>query len=444
MHFLCTICSDLINQAENIYVTKCGHLFHYQCLAQWLERSKSCPQCRHKVTEKCLFRVYPTLSNDSTGEDVAILQSRLDDALLQLRQQKATSKEKEDTLAVVTADLKKNEELLKACEKKLISRDSAVSALKEQLEYLKVQNKETNRLKEENEALKKNLQTLNGLQKVLNATNEEVEEMLQGYTDGRTIATFATALKRALCESEAKKNEFRERMQVAKHMHGLEKAKTSSLHAKITQLEEKLAQKEREYQTIVHKRKASEMKDKSLTEECESAVKQQKHSENVSTQSSEAVSVQDNISFNTMVKKIENADSPYLDLKQGCIALTAMQRQAQKMPDNKLKPSEFALLNSKRNAFIKASCEMFPRNKFSIFVKNDINLSEDGIDLNVAQLDMSYDGLGGHSKLDIMPVPTRPPLRSCIPKLSAKHKLKRPNPTRNQDISKMLEKIRDK
>lgn len=52
--------------------------------------------------------------------------------------------------------------LLKATEKKLDSKESAVSALKDQLEYLKVQNRETEKLKQENESLKNKMQTLTG------------------------------------------------------------------------------------------------------------------------------------------------------------------------------------------------------------------------------------------------------------------------------------------
>lgn len=48
-----------------------------------------------------------------------------------------------------------------AVEKKLLSAQSAVAALREQLTYLKVQNKETERLRQENEALQKNIHTLN-------------------------------------------------------------------------------------------------------------------------------------------------------------------------------------------------------------------------------------------------------------------------------------------
>lgn len=47
-------------------------------------------------------------------------------------------------------------------QKKLESKESAISALTEQLAYLKVQNQETNKLREENENLKKKIQTLTG------------------------------------------------------------------------------------------------------------------------------------------------------------------------------------------------------------------------------------------------------------------------------------------
>lgn len=60
-------------------------------------------------------------------------------------------------------------------------------------------------------------------------------------------------------------------------------------------------------------------------------------------------------------------------------------------------------------------------------------------------LDVSYDGLGGHSKVDLFPVPRKLPSlwkpKSNIPKITAKHKLKRPNPSGSQDVGKMFEQI---
>ncbi|CAH0402274.1 unnamed protein product [Chilo suppressalis] len=440
MHILCTICSDLVNQAENIFATKCGHIFHHHCLSQWIERSKSCPQCRNKVTDKCMFRIYPTISNETSGEDITTLQSRLDDAQLQLRQQKASVKEKDDKLASINAELKKNEELMKAMEKKLVSRDSAVSALREQLDYVKIQNKETNRLKDENESLKKNLQTLNGLQKVLNATSDEVEQMLEGYTDVRTVATFATALKRALCESESKKNDTRDRLQAAKQQIGIEKKNVADLQANIVQLEEKI-------QSLTQKRKAYDMLIDDNDEQCKRMmlVKPQ-----TSPGLNKAILIDEtNSSFNTQVKKIETSDSPYLSLKQSSLALSALQqRPSQLPPDNKLKPSERALVNAAKNATKRSGIENLPLTPLSIFHRKEparIELSPKE-DLNTAQFDISYDGLGGHSKLDTFPVPNhRPPLKTCIPKMTAKHKLKRPNPPAgSQDISKLLGRLSNK
>ncbi|XP_050354779.1 E3 ubiquitin-protein ligase TRAIP isoform X2 [Nymphalis io] len=444
MHILCTICNDSVKQAENIQVIKCGHIFHYQCLSQWISRSKLCPQCRNMVTNRCMFRLYPTISNETSGEDVATLQAQLNDAQLQLQQQRTTHKEHKEKFAAAEVELKKNLALLKATEKKLESRDSAVSALKEQLEYVKIQNKETNRLKEENENLKKNIQTLNGLQKVLNATSEEVERMLEGYTDVRTVATFATALKRALCESESKKNESRDRLQTIKQQLASEKNHVADLQAKLIAAEEKLTSAQRKYDSLKNKRKVSDRLDKSLTEESwESAVKQMKPNEDLN---SAIVLSDNNSSFNTMVNRIENADSPYLNLKQSSLALTALQRHpTHPLPEKNLKPSEYALLNSARSAVTRKPD--LASAKTSIFQKREpakIQFSQEN-DPNMSFMNISYDGLGGHSKLDTFPVPnTRPPLKSCVPKLSTKHKLKRPNPVGNRDISKMLEKIKDK
>ncbi|XP_069361813.1 E3 ubiquitin-protein ligase TRAIP [Maniola hyperantus] len=445
MHILCTICSDLVNQAENIHVTKCGHVFHYHCLSQWIERSKSCPQCRNKVTERCMFRLYPTISNEPSAQDVATLQSRHDDALLQLRQLRASCKEYTDKIASTEAEMKKNMGLLKACENKLESRDSAVAAMKEQLQYLKEQNRETQKIKDENESLKKNMQTLNGLQKVLNATSDEVEQMLEGYSDIRTLATFATALKRALCECEAKKIDTRDRLHAADRKLAAEKSIVADLQAKLALAEEKLTAKNRKIKSLIQKRK-SDVLDQFEESPSSSEPKKVKLDLNAAIRLSNGC----DISFNSMVNKIENADSPYLRLQQSSLALSALSlarpsNPAKPLSDKTLKPSEYALLNSARNSMKKQEANQ--SSKTSIFQKKEatkMTFSQEN-DQNLSLLNISYDGLGGHSKLDTFPVPNpRANSKSCIPKLSAKHKLKRPNPIGSQDIGKMMEKIRVK
>jgi len=58
----CPICQENI-QKEDAIVTKCGHLFHYNCLKTWFCSSreinlKSCPSCRAKLVENITEEVY--------------------------------------------------------------------------------------------------------------------------------------------------------------------------------------------------------------------------------------------------------------------------------------------------------------------------------------------------------------------------------------------------
>lgn len=441
MHILCTICSDLVNHTENIHVTKCGHIFHHDCLNEWILRSKTCPQCRNKVTDRCMFRLYPTISNDPTGVDATTLQSRLDDALFKLREKDTKHKEELDKLVEIEESLKRSLQSLAKLQKKLESKESAISALTEQLAYLKVQNQETNKLREENEILNKKIQTLTGLQNVLNATCEDVEQMLQGYTDIRTVATFASALKRALCDTEKKKNESRDKLQVIKQQLAAETDRVNDLHHKLLIAEEKLAALKQKYKDMKLKRKSPEAANRSLTNNLkEPPEKQMRPNEDLSSIS---VLNDTNTSLNTLVNRIENADSPYLNLKQSNLALTTLQRHpTHPLPERNLKPSEYALLSSARNATSKTTLPS--TSKTSIFHKKEppkIQFSQEN-DPDLSLANISYDGLGGHSKLDTFPVPNKrqPQLQSFVPKLSAKHKLKRPNPVGNQDISIMLQK----
>ncbi|XP_063386245.1 E3 ubiquitin-protein ligase TRAIP-like [Cydia fagiglandana] len=437
MHILCTICSDLVNPAESLYVTKCGHLFHYQCLAQWIERSKSCPQCRNKVTDRCMFRMYPTVSNENSGEDAATLQSRLDDAMLQLRTQKTEQRELKDKLAAATKEANKKEELLKAAEKRLVSRDSAVSALREQLEYVKIQNKETQRLKEENEALKKNIQTLNGLQKVLNATAGEVEETLRGYSDLRTLATFAAALKRALCDSESKKRSCRELQHSAEQRLAAMRVRYEDLQAKFGQVQENLTDMERKYEALKHKRKASGDAEPRDAKQPRPASPRTPAASNdavvdVVTEQEDSFYKKTWYLQNTAVRRIIQSDSPYLNLKQSGLALGTL-HQRKPVPAN-LKVSDFSILRCAPTSIFHKPPSLEPS-------RDEFNTAFTSLrpSLNPSPSLPPYDGLGGHGRPDVFPTP-----RPKVPKVTSKHKLKRFNSTGSRDISQMFAGLRDK
>jgi hypothetical protein len=44
----CSICLQVCE--KNIVETKCSHLFHKECIDEWIKRSYSCPLCRYKFS----------------------------------------------------------------------------------------------------------------------------------------------------------------------------------------------------------------------------------------------------------------------------------------------------------------------------------------------------------------------------------------------------------
>eukprot|EP00928_Gymnodinium_smaydae_P045849 TRINITY_DN30519_c0_g1_i1.p1 TRINITY_DN30519_c0_g1~~TRINITY_DN30519_c0_g1_i1.p1 ORF type:complete len:442 (+),score=69.31 TRINITY_DN30519_c0_g1_i1:157-1482(+) len=46
----CAICLDDWNAENTIKATPCGHVFHEECLRDWLDNSRICALCRHDVT----------------------------------------------------------------------------------------------------------------------------------------------------------------------------------------------------------------------------------------------------------------------------------------------------------------------------------------------------------------------------------------------------------
>lgn len=48
----CSVCLNDIWVNDNPMVTKCGHVFHHNCLQEWNLINNSCPICRKELTEK--------------------------------------------------------------------------------------------------------------------------------------------------------------------------------------------------------------------------------------------------------------------------------------------------------------------------------------------------------------------------------------------------------
>lgn len=96
-YFACVICLDGMKSEEEIVATKCGHIYHFDCLNKWIFKSNTCPECRSTLPEGRPFsRIFPNVSDDQSY--IEILESQLSMLQKQLDEQKSIVKDFMDGL----------------------------------------------------------------------------------------------------------------------------------------------------------------------------------------------------------------------------------------------------------------------------------------------------------------------------------------------------------
>ncbi|KAK2577989.1 hypothetical protein KPH14_008419 [Odynerus spinipes] len=224
MNILCVICSDLLTKPDDIFYTRCGHVFHFECLTQWLERSKSCPQCREKVTQSRIHKLYLTMSNNDTNlENDPQAQDKLASLKFQIMLKEKDINyfmSKNATLEKQNAGLRKE---VRKLESDINEKNSVIYALKEQTKYFKDQISGYENAKKEVTQLKKKIEDLRNVQMLLDAPIEDVQDIVGRDKSPGTLLTYVYVMKK---EIESNLNKI-------KHL----KIKVKNLqdeHAKIT------------------------------------------------------------------------------------------------------------------------------------------------------------------------------------------------------------------
>lgn len=70
----CIICFERFGGTSVMTAAKCGHLFHENCLKDWMQQSRTCPQCRVAIRRNGFRKIYPSVGN-SSGLDLTISQA---------------------------------------------------------------------------------------------------------------------------------------------------------------------------------------------------------------------------------------------------------------------------------------------------------------------------------------------------------------------------------
>ena len=131
--FECSICMLKLNLGENttIAATSCrdaSHLFHRDCIEQWLRTNNTCPTCRSNITVESLKRFSPDLNKDLAYSGWS---KKTVDAL-----EKVESND-EDTKKVILERIKELEGETRALAKKNSALESEKNSMKKNLNVAK-------------------------------------------------------------------------------------------------------------------------------------------------------------------------------------------------------------------------------------------------------------------------------------------------------------------
>ncbi|XP_043793634.1 E3 ubiquitin-protein ligase TRAIP-like [Apis laboriosa] len=186
-------------QSDDIFYTRCGHVFHLHCLTQWLERSKSCPQCREKVTQSKIHRLYFTFpSNEVVESQGSTLQEKVDNLKFQILLKEKDIQyysSKNVTLEKQNAGLKQE---VRKVESEINKKNAAIHALKEQINYFKEQSSHCDNLKKEIVQLKNKIEDLKPIQVLLHAPISDVSKMVGKTKDPETLTMYISIMKKEL------------------------------------------------------------------------------------------------------------------------------------------------------------------------------------------------------------------------------------------------------
>ena len=96
MSVQCSICLERLNFSYDVIsVTECGHMFHNNCLTQWISETPNCPECRKQINSRNIVRRLYANIDTSAGhiEDIDNDSLNLRSVLIKLKFKEATARE---------------------------------------------------------------------------------------------------------------------------------------------------------------------------------------------------------------------------------------------------------------------------------------------------------------------------------------------------------------
>ncbi|XP_043642644.1 E3 ubiquitin-protein ligase TRAIP [Drosophila teissieri] len=390
----CVICAELFGQADEVFATVCGHMFHHSCLNQWLDRSKTCPQCRNKCTTRNIFRVYFNLANlDVSRIDVGSLQEQLDNAKLSMKMVEKERNKDEQQIRDLKETQKKCLKTIAGLEQKVQKKDFLISSYVEQISILKSDAHVVDGLRKENKSLKSQIQAMEGMSAILAAGSADADRLLKNEADPHVLANWVSTLKRELRQCESKKTELRNVVKLVQNDLRKEIELKRKLEERVSHLESDLYQAQEKLQAFETKTVCLDSPNSSCG--LNSNILALKREERRTTISP---TVKENI------KRIEESTSPYLNIKSSSVGLAHLLNTKGNIGVAKSKISPIkgvgGGVSMSSGTIRKTSSDL--SEKYSIFKKPRLLLgssSSSGLAATTGS-NFVFNGMGGSEKVD--------------------------------------------
>jgi len=390
MNVNCSTCLELLTPSCELSSAPCGHVFHSNCIATWLETGKdNCPQCRTKCKINQLRRIYFTEGVDASQNelDTNALQNRLDSLTFQVRCSDTEKKKLQDQVNELMAHKIGVKEEFKTLEKKYNAVKDDCASFRNQVKILQGEKQRNKDAKKKALELEEKLKKFETIEVSLKGTLPQMMDRLHSLNDysdnARQLCEVAEQLKKELINKGSEVKQLAKCLQQKTNENSSLKSKKDENVIKVNEL------------TLANKKLREDL-DHVEEENNDLRAKLNKLQEAIASPSGDAKSsaISRLISENPAPNLLGMASPPTPKATVKSCGIVGLNRKVQDRS-----PCKNISNNLKRSMSSQSANE--PMSLFS--KKSKVSSQPEPKILSQPQPDMFYNGLGGHSKDDEFP-----------------------------------------
>lgn len=212
MNITCSICDELFVPTDDVYVTPCGHVFHFVCVTQWLERASTCPQCRAELTTSMIHKAFFNCTDNENPELDSGLMSligNLNEEILLKDTLLKTCEVDDERMKDQVAELRAEIERLQV---DIVKHKSLNHTYEEQIKHLEDLKVKLDTAKTEVTGLTKKVREYENMETLINRSRDEMDRILNEMQDKPPLLTHICGMRREMESNVQRYEESQERI----------------------------------------------------------------------------------------------------------------------------------------------------------------------------------------------------------------------------------------